>query len=158
MLRAGKTTLSTTVLIWPEASVQVCSTAPATSPPAAKAGTQRHNGQGENDEEHLKNALAFHDRFPPIKKNGGPPRWDGPPGSNDMAAGLVAGAGQGLGGLVDLGHPAGGGHDPLAVVDAAHIRLVDELGASGEPGDHIAVHLRAPPPAGSWRAPRRTPP
>ena len=37
---AGKTTLLTMVLSWPDAAVQVCSTALETSPvPAAKAGT-----------------------------------------------------------------------------------------------------------------------
>jgi hypothetical protein len=40
MVRAGNTTVSTTVLIWPAASVQVCSTASATLPAEeAKAGT-----------------------------------------------------------------------------------------------------------------------
>src|SRR5699024_2102065 len=36
--KTGNTTLLTTVLIWPWALVQVCSTAPATSPEVAKAG------------------------------------------------------------------------------------------------------------------------
>ena len=40
MSSAGKTTFSTTVLIWVAASVQVLSTAEATSP-AAKAGAQQ---------------------------------------------------------------------------------------------------------------------
>ena len=43
MSRAGKTTLSTTVLIWPAASFQVFSTTSATPEPpleAAKAGAQ----------------------------------------------------------------------------------------------------------------------
>ena len=40
MVRAGNTTVLTTVLIWPAASVQVCSTASATLPAEeAKAGT-----------------------------------------------------------------------------------------------------------------------
>ena len=55
---------------------------------------------------------------------------------------LIAGAGQGLAGLINSGDPAGGRHDPLAVVDAAHIRLIDELRAAREPRDHIAVHSR----------------
>ena len=40
---------------------------------------------------------------------------------------------QGLSGLVDPGHPAGGGHDPLPVMDAAGVRLVDDLAAADEP-------------------------
>src|SRR5699024_6539285 len=39
--KTGNTTLLTTVLIWPWALVQVCSTAPATSPEVAKAGILR---------------------------------------------------------------------------------------------------------------------
>ena len=49
--------------------------------------------------------------------------------------------GQGVCGLVDPGHPPGGGHDPLAVVHAAHIRLVDELAAAGEPGIDGGIDL-----------------
>ena len=56
----------------------------------------------------------------------------GPP--EDGLLESIAGAGQGLRGLVDLGHPPGGGHNPLAVVHAAHVRLVDELAATGKPG------------------------
>ncbi len=61
-----------------------------------------------------------------------------------MEKSLIAGAGQGLGGrrgLVDRGHPSVGRHDPLLIVDAAHVRLVDELRTALEPGDHFAVDL-----------------
>ena len=55
---------------------------------------------------------------------------------------LITRAGQGLGGLVDRSHPSAGSHDPLTVIHTAHIRLIDELGPSGKPGHHVAVHLR----------------
>jgi len=54
-------------------------------------------------------------------------------------------AGQRLGGcrgLIDRGHPAVSRHDPLLIVNAAHVRLVDELSAALEPGDRISVDLR----------------
>ena len=52
---------------------------------------------------------------------------------------LITRPGQGLGGGVDLRHPPGGSHDPLSVIDAAHIRLIDELAAAFDPGHHGAV-------------------
>ena len=59
-----------------------------------------------------------------------------------MLTGSIPGAGQGLAGGVDSGDPAVCGHDPLAVVHAAHIRLVGELRAVLEAGEHSAVYLR----------------
>ena len=47
--------------------------------------------------------------------------------------------GQGLTGLVDRGDPAVGRHDPLSVVHAAHVRLVDELCPARQAGEDIAV-------------------
>ena len=46
--------------------------------------------------------------------------------------------GRGLEG-VDLRHPPGGSHDPLSVIDAAHIRLIDEVAAAFGLGHHGAV-------------------
>ena len=51
--------------------------------------------------------------------------------------------GRGSAALVDLGHPPGGGHNPLAVIHAAHIRLVDELAATGKPGVDGGIDLGA---------------
>ena len=45
---------------------------------------------------------------------------------------LISGSGQGFSRLIDFGHPSRGGHDPLAVMDAAGIRLVDDLAAAGD--------------------------
>ena len=53
---------------------------------------------------------------------------------------------QRLGGFVNRGHPSGGGHDPLSIMDAADVCLVDHLTAAGQPlaGDtvyHRRLHL-----------------
>ena len=53
---------------------------------------------------------------------------------------LISGSGQGFSRLIDFGHPSRGGHDPLAVMDAAGIRLVDDLAAAGEPLAGRAIH------------------
>ncbi len=102
----------------------------------AADGAHHCGGQQKSDQ-----FLGFHMRF--LLKNQiareGPSWMDGP--FRDCS---VSGAGQGLGGLHGLvyrGDPAVGGHDPLFVMNAAHIRLVDELSAALEPGDDIAVDL-----------------
>ena len=59
-----------------------------------------------------------------------------------MTGALIAGARQGLGGLVDFGYPPTGGHDPLTVINTAHIGLIGKLASSGDPGDYLAVYLR----------------
>ncbi|CAN4002423.1 Inner membrane protein ypdA, partial [Dysosmobacter welbionis] len=53
---------------------------------------------------------------------------------------LITGARQGLAGSINSGDPAGGGHDPLPVVDAARVRLINELCTAGELGKCLAVH------------------
>ena len=57
--------------------------------------------------------------------------------------GSISGSGQGFAGLIDRGDPAVSRHDPLSVVHAAHIRLVDKLGAAGQAGEDIAVNCRS---------------
>ena len=54
---------------------------------------------------------------------------------------LIPRSGEGRRRCVDLRHPAGGGHDPLAVVDAAYVRLVHKLASALGPGHNSAVDL-----------------
>ena len=63
-----------------------------------------------------------------------------PPGCNGI--GSISRSGKGLGRLINLGYPTAGCHDPLSVIDTAHICLVNELGATSEPRDYIAIDSR----------------
>ncbi len=70
-------------------------------------------------------------------------KWGGPPREMVLhvcVSELITSAGQGLGGGVDLCHPTGGGHDPLAVVHSSDISLIGELTAAPDPGHHGTVN------------------
>ena len=139
MSSAGNTTLSTTVFDLVRCRIPcLLNRNPPHLPPPRRQWN--HKRQSEGPMSRQEKAVFWFSYAPPNRR--APPVW----AALCVMKFLISSPRQRLGGFVNRGHPSGGGHDPLSIMDAADVCLVDHLAAAGQPlaGDtvyHWRLHL-----------------